>query len=179
MQGLETKLFFYNGSSLLGNKEATEYILDAIGKADPDSEFARLTTELSTLPKEDIRASLEIFGRLGYNLMIGYLNQKIVGHIAYQRHQEEGQEVWKVFQRYVLPDLRSNGLGSLMDEHFLEHVRRQGVKRVKIGNGRRNPINARMNHNLGLKGNKLGIEVDEDTGWITILSSRPESPRES
>ena len=125
---LETKFLFKNN---LTDEESINYILERIKNPDKGSEFEQKMSDVISLPKEKIKEMLPIFKEMGYDVLIGYENKKIIGSLAYQKHEN----TWKIFQYYIKPEKRGNGYAHKLTDIILENAKIEGISIVQPGKG--------------------------------------------
>ncbi len=161
---IETKLFFDNR-----NKETESYILKAIKNSDINSEFYLKMKEIIILPEEVIIANFDNFKKVGYEVMLCYIENKIIGHVAYQKHENNGKSNWQMFQCYIKPEYRKNGHAHVFVEKFLKYAEKNSINSVRLGAGKHLSMKSLLK-----KLKKDEFDVDLETHWIN-LNKRPKS----
>jgi len=159
---IETKLFFEDN---IWNKEneglAENYLVQRIKEADSESEFGIKMKDLIKAPYEIIIQSIGLFKEQNYEIMLGYLNGNIFGHMAYQQH-EDG---WHVFQCYVEPSLRNKGYAHKLSEEILKHAREKQTDKIRFGAGGHDS----MKSLLKKLEERKDLKVNLDTHWVELV----------
>lgn len=163
MPDLTTQLFFRDGLYRI-DPTSRAYAIQAIRHGtDEPSEFGIATREIRALPDDlDMMAELE---RARYELLIGKLGEKPIGHIGFQEHLEP-EKVWKAFSVYVFDNLRGKGLSVGLTTGWISRGRELSVKKMRISKGGREDIRRIIERTA--QNPSLNISINAPEGWIYI-----------
>lgn len=155
------KKFFFRDGIWRKDMKARKYVLNAIQNADKESEFGIKNLELITLPVQDLIKYFPQINKKGYDLMLGYLNSDLIGHIAFQEYSLNKKFNWQAFQIYVDPAFRGRGIGSELQEGLIQKAKQEKIYKIKLGKG----INSAT---IAINKAMLdrGYDVDLETQWI-------------
>jgi len=137
---IETKLFLENR-----NQETDLYIARAIKNAEKDSEFEKRVRNIKNLPEEEIIMYFKSLKEQNYNALLGYLNEKIIGHVAYQEHRNNEKREWHAFQYYIIPKERGKNYANYLMKQFLKIAVENNIDNIILGKKEGDPKgNAKM-----------------------------------
>jgi hypothetical protein len=162
---LKTKLFF-DDEDLEREKEKS-YLANIISHTDPDSEFGKKFGGLIWAPHKTIFPYFNVFKDQDYNMILGYTSdEEIVGHLAYQKHQENGVPDFRAFSCFIMENHRQKGHTYDLTYAFLSHARKKGISRIRIGKGT-HPVTIKIIQRLQQNEDEYKIKVAED-GWVSL-----------
>jgi len=158
-------------------RQGAEYFVNFFQTIQQDTEFGKKNKGIIEIAKTPFIPKLikrEIiyqgFKRLlmpkGYDAYFIYKNQEILGHNAFQIHQNE--KALKVFSVGVLPDYRRQGLATVLQEGTIRYARVLGLERIRIGAGGDKKMIG-LCRNLEQRSEELGIEPQENF-WFKIIN---------
>jgi GNAT superfamily N-acetyltransferase len=160
---IEGKLFMRE--RLFSNELAINYVLDTVlTDIDKGSEFEEKNRDLiatTSNPTEYIKQlALE-----GYDVMLGYDNEKIIGHMVFQEHYENPGSNWQMFRIYITPENRLKGYPVPLAEKFIEKASERGISKVRLGGGK-NSIMKKIVQRI--KKQDYIEEINSNSLWITL-----------
>jgi len=128
--------------------------------------FAAKTRWLRWLPDAWL---LRLLTARGYDGIVYFREQSVIGHVFYQRHGDELHG----FSTGVAPELDGRGYSVVMMLDYLAHASGlPGVVRARVGRGRNNATR-RLLERVAEHHEELGWSVSAD-GWVTF--STPARP---
>jgi hypothetical protein len=148
------------------NSEAVNYIANGIRNPDKGSEFDIKTREIRDKIPDNTQL-IKTLAQGGYDIMLGYDKGSLIGHMAFQEHNED-QTSWKMFHLYLKPEFRGKAYPIPLSKEFIIKAKENGIYRVRLGAGG-HPIMAKIIDRIQKKyGKELGIESDIKSHWVTI-----------
>lgn len=146
---------------------AVDYVAYMIRNPDEGSEFDLLTKTLRSKITDDQRL-IKTLGKAGYDVMIGYNSENIVGHMAFQEHNGKQERNWQMFHLYVDPKYRGKDIATELAKGLIDQARNYEVQNVRLGAGG-HPIMAKVIKRLQkLHGKNLNIESNPQSHWINL-----------
>ena len=151
-------------------RQACTYLARFLGHPDEGSEFARKLGNyklLFRLPIVNHMATsfgLEQLKKKGYDALLAAYESNLIGHTAFQRHEDNTLHVFSVF---VQEKYRNNGLAEHMHIELLQEARNRGIDRVRLGAGGHKAMD-RLYDNVIKREAELAIRGLPDR-WVEIL----------
>ncbi len=143
---------------------ARKHMIETIRNPDPESNFANSTLMIRLLPDIFILAPLKI---LGYNALLSYWENKLVGHIAYQQHKTSTGIDWRAFHHWIDPELRGRGIGTEQVRNFLRMAKERGIPRIRLSGKGSEKVNGLV-EKLYWKNPEFQNAIDLETHWVTF-----------
>ena len=164
---LEGKLFIRE--NLFDDETARDYVIQKVlTDIDSDSEFEIKNQELLRQEYNPFEL-MQKLASLGYDVMLGYDNEEIIGHIAYQQHQEEDKISWHMFRIFIPEEKRGRGYFIPLFKEVIKKARTYKISRLKMGNEKtKNPYMVVLINALKRREKKLGIKIDEENHLLTL-----------
>lgn len=167
---LEGKLFIRE--ELIKNKSAKDYVLKTVlTDIDKDSEFEKRNLKAIKSSSNNPTEYIKQLAQQGYDVLIGYDGEEIIGHMAFQEHHEESGNNWQMFRIHIIPEKRLKGYPIPLSEEFLKKASKYGATKVRLGGGR-NPIMKKILERIKMQ--NYIEEIDFDSLWITL--KQPQNP---
>jgi hypothetical protein len=130
---LKTKLFIKE--NLLENKKELDYVLkNALSKVDQGSQFEEKNKDYLSSLKKHPKELIKILGSQGYDIMLGYDNENLIGHMAFQEHNNSQGIDWEMFHLYVNPKERNKNYSLELSLEFLEKAK-ENKANIRLGAG--------------------------------------------
>jgi len=157
---IETKFFFENR-----NEEADQYLANAIKNSDKGSTFESKMKNFIHLKEDILIAHFGTFKEMGYETMLGYLQNEIVGFMAYQEHKNDNHTLdWKMFRCFVEPEHRGKGYAHSMAEDLVNYAMERSIDRVRLGGEKER----REMKSLLKRLDDKGYHVNLKTQWVDL-----------
>jgi len=162
--------FVYSGSVGDQRRSAKGYIAERLVHPDEGSIFDKKLGKLKHLLRIPVvngvvtSAGLWYLQRQGYDALMLDLEGKVIGHTAFQIHNDASLHIFSV---EVLPRYQGYGLAKYMVDETLKEARKRKMKKMRIGGGKSEATN-RIHQNLAKRTDELGILAHEGN-WIDIL----------
>jgi ribosomal protein S18 acetylase RimI-like enzyme len=144
-ENLESCLFYrYSESEGILKKKTNEYFSNLLGYPDNNSHFAKSIGNFKYAFRIPIvkniitEKALNILNKKGYDSLIVSLDEKIIGHNAYQIHKDNSLHI---FSLSVNPQYQRNGLAKQMVIHTIRKAKEKKIERVRVGGGKNNIVN--------------------------------------
>ncbi|MBI2112405.1 GNAT family N-acetyltransferase [Candidatus Woesearchaeota archaeon] len=163
-------LFFYSTTTPDLRQEARIYLSRKLGHPDKGSNFELELGPMKYFFRVPVVSSVAAyFGtaylrRQGYDALLLQLAQRIIGHTAFQVHNDNSLHVFSI---EVDEGYRGHGLATLMAGEVLEEARSRRINRVRVGGGRNEATN-RIHDDLSERAEELRIHP-EGGNWINII----------
>lgn len=151
-------------------KKAKEYITTRIAYSTPGSNFDHSVGRLKYLFRipgvNGVITATGIWYLLGkgYDALLLDMQDKIIGHTAYQIHPDNSLHIFSV---EIDQGYRTQGLAQLMVEETLNIARAKGMQKMRIGGGNNEATN-RIHARFAENAEDLGVIVRE-ANWVDIL----------
>jgi len=170
---LEGKLFIRE--RLINDNSARNYVIKTVlNDIDQGSEFEQRNSDLIKTNSSNPAEYMKQLAQQGYDVMIGYENEKIIGHMVFQEHKSSCRKNWQIFRIYTILEKRGQGYTIPLSVEFLKKACQHGITKVRLGGGK-NPIMSKIAE--GVKMQLKNIEVDLDSLWVTFTTPQnPPSP---
>jgi len=129
---LETHLVLKE--NLLKNKKESAYFIGVISKADKKSEFHKKIKNDIPEILDNPKKAKDILIEKGYESLIAYFKEDIVGHIAYQKETTQEGETWNAFHISLSEKYQKTiYLFALCKEFYIKAREQENVK-IRFGN---------------------------------------------
>ena len=161
--------FLFSESKDAQRRNAKRYVSGKLGYPDEGSEFDKelgKAKHLFRIPGVNgiiTSAGLWYLQRQGYDSLMLDLTEEIIGHTAFQVHQDNSLHVFSV---EVLPQHQGEGLARYMIEETLKEARKKGIERMRIGGGGHASTN-RIHANFSQREEELKISA-QDENWVNL-----------
>ncbi len=162
-QRLTTALFFENGFEEGPETEYVGFGLESLVHS--GSDFGNINRDFLDKGSKD----LEDLRDSGYEIMLTYLDEEIIGHVAFQKHedQEHGKN-WQVFHIYLIEKYRGKNIPFFQAIRLIEYAREKGIEHVRLSKGKHKVVRkyAQKLHDVQYG---LGFRIDLDTHWMQLV----------
>ena len=163
--GLEGKLFVREG--LLKDQKAIEYVMQKVlPDIDKNSEFELQNKNLIEGMQNNPQDFINELIKKGYDAMLGYTDNEIIGHMAYQEHEDAGEKNWQMFRMKILPDNQNKGYSLPLTAAFIKKAREYNIKQVRLGKGGHDSM-SKLLRILKKMELELNIKVNENSHWVS------------
>jgi len=162
--------FFYSTAKSEEQREARGYLSGKLGYPDEGSHFEKelgMARHLFRIPLFNAVvtfAGVSYLQRKGYDALMVRLEEEIIGHTAFQVHDDRSLHIFSV---ELQPKYRGRGLATSMVERVLSEARDRQIQRMRIGGGKHEATNSIHRH-FSEREKEFGI-VAREGNWVDIL----------
>ncbi len=160
----------YSASRGKTRSKAREYLVHRLAYPDDVSEFGQKTKVLKYLFRAPVvsnalaSVAMRYLQGKGYDVIMMHENDSIIGHVAFQVHQDNTLHVFSV---EVNPEYREKGCATWLLEQTIHEARKRDIERVRIGAGSKEAITRAYNR-LGSEEKEHLKVIQEGNNWFRL-----------